>query len=42
MIGPPINFGSRGTSRVVQGARFSVGVLLAASSASKDSGLKGT
>ena len=33
--------GSRGTSRVVQGARFKVGVRLAASSANKDKGLNG-
>ena len=42
MIGPPINFGSKGTSNVVQGAKFKVGVLRAASSASKDNGLRGT
>ena len=42
MIGPPINLGSKGTSNVVQGARFKVGVLLAASSASNDNGLNGT
>ena len=42
IIGPPINLGSRGTSNVVQGARFKVGVRRAASSASRESGLKGT
>ena len=39
IIGPPINFGSNGTSEVVQGPKFRVGVLLAASSANKLNGL---
>ena len=33
IIGPPINFGSKGRSDVVDGDKFNEGVLLAASSA---------
>ena len=33
IIGPPINFGSKGRSEVVEGDKFNEGVLLAASSA---------
>ena len=39
MIGPPMNLGSKGISEVVEGPIFKVGVLRAASSANKDSGL---
>lgn len=39
MIGPPINLGSKGISEVIDGTKFRVGVLRAASSANSDSGL---
>ena len=42
MMGPPINFGSRGTSEVIDGPKFRVGVLREASSANNDKGFFST